>query len=117
MSAEVEPCRHPDSAAEVRVVGLVDDPSASLEGTPADRWIAEIEVSCASCGVPFEWIGPMPLGLSPTGPTVSASRLELRVPIRPSTEAGQPVKPGIGFTGKVVLGVDPGKAEPKPRPN
>lgn len=100
------PCRHPDSEAEVRVVGLVDD-SHAPEGTPPDRWIAEVEVRCASCLVPFEWIGPMPLGLSPTGPTVSASRLELTCPIRPSTEAGQPVKAGIGFTGKVVMGVDP----------
>lgn len=116
MSPDLEPtvpCRHPDSEAEVRVVGLIDDSSAP-EGTPPDRWSAEVTVRCASCLVPFEWIGPMGLGMSPMSPTVSADRLELRCPIRPSTEAGQPVKPGVGFTGRVV-NIEGG--EPPKRPN
>lgn len=48
-------------------------------------YTTDIKVSCAECGLPFEWIG-VPGGYSPAQPMVNFDATELRAPIKPSTD-------------------------------
>lgn len=85
-------CEHPEFASRVAIGRLMD-----VEGGPVTHYTAEIRVACATCKMPFEWVGP-PLGiLDPNAPVVSIDRQELRIPIEPlrTTMRG---RVGVGLT-------------------
>jgi hypothetical protein len=65
-------CTHPDFEAVVRVNRLED----------VGRFVADVQVRCAACGVRFRWLG-FEMGLHPTEPRVSVDHFELRAPIEP----------------------------------
>ncbi len=69
-------CDHKDFKAEVNVTRLTDD-SGSVTGYTTD-----ISVHCASCMMPFKWIGVSP-GASTLKPMVDFEGIELRAPIEP----------------------------------
>lgn len=48
-------------------------------------FVADIQVICADCGLPFEWMG-LEMGVFNSRPSTSFDRTELRAPIRPSTD-------------------------------
>lgn len=51
-------------------------------------YMADIHVTCADCGLPFEWMG-IPGGVSGSQPRVSFDSTELRAPIRPSSDPAE----------------------------
>lgn len=72
-------CLHRNFVADVKVNRLTDggESPESLSGFTAD-----LEIYCADCYMPFEFIG-MPIGVSPTYPTTNVDKVEARIPIRP----------------------------------
>jgi len=76
-------CPHDDFTARVEVSRLTD-----TDGGPVARFSADITVGCATCGLPFRWVG-LPGGLSPGQPMCSADGLKLRAPIEPATAHGE----------------------------
>lgn len=66
-------------AAEVNVGRLTgsDEPDA-----PVRSYLAEIKVSCAECGLPFEFLG-LEAGMDTEGAKVSIDGLEARLAITP----------------------------------
>ena len=54
-------------------------------------YVADLNVTCADCGLPFEWIG-IPAGISNAQPRVSMDATELRAPLRPSSDPVEQTK-------------------------
>lgn len=65
-------CDHPSFEANVTVNRIEDK----------GRFVADVQVRCAKCGVRFRWLG-FAMGLHPTEPRVSVDHFELRAPIEP----------------------------------
>jgi len=65
-------CEHPDFQAVV-IVNRIED---------TGRFVADVHVRCAKCGVRFKWLG-LAAGLHPAEPRVSVDGFELRAPIEP----------------------------------
>jgi len=74
-----EPCRHEDFRAHVGVARLQD----------VGRFVAEITVNCAQCGVAFEFQGLQP-GLDTGGATCSLDATEARIAIAPPGNTPNP---------------------------
>lgn len=68
-------CTHDGFAATVQVEKLVDERSGQLQNL-----IAEVSIRCASCGMPYHFIG-VDTGLSFTRPTVNVPATTLHAPI------------------------------------
>lgn len=76
-----------DFAVNVDVVRLCDEQNTEhIVG-----FVADIKITCAGCGHPFEFIG-IPAGIANAQPRVSADGTELRAPIRPSNDPVEAVK-------------------------
>lgn len=73
-------CLHSEFRAEVDVTRLYEGKEVG-PGNP-DGFCAEITITCAKCGEPFNFIGP-PTGSLLEGPTVDPFGTTLRVPIGP----------------------------------
>ncbi len=65
-------CAHENFSANVNVARLVD----------TGRFSADVTISCADCGQPFQFMGLKP-GISTREPMVSPDALEARMPICP----------------------------------
>jgi len=83
------PCEHLNFAAQVNVARLTDGDDGPVTGYSAD-----VEIICADCREQFVFIG-LPGGYSPTEPMVSVDMTEARLPIRPSSEAKNPMLPRL----------------------
>lgn len=70
-----EDCPHMSFRALVAVNRLED----------AGRFVAEIQVVCEVCGIPFKFLG-MPAGVMAGKPTTSFAGEEARLPIAPMTD-------------------------------
>lgn len=73
-------CPHDSFAARVEVQRLADD-SGRIR-----NFLAEVTVTCASCGLPFHFVGPE-CGFSFRKPTVSVGATTLHAPIAPGEAA------------------------------
>ena len=74
-------CRHKDFVATVRVCRLED----------SGGFIAEIRISCAECGLPFQFLGLEP-GLDLQGARVSIDGLEANIAIVPRDTKPSPLQ-------------------------
>ncbi len=70
-------CRHEDFNAIVTVRRVSEH-----EGGPVTGFVAEIEISCAGCNLPFEFKG-LPTGYSKENPIVSTDFKKAMLPIVP----------------------------------
>ncbi|MBU6232569.1 hypothetical protein KGP36_08140 [Patescibacteria group bacterium] len=75
-------CTHQNFHANVAVGRLAADEA----GEKIVGFSADIRVSCADCGKPFEWVG-LPMGYSPLQPMCSVDATEARMPLKPQGEA------------------------------
>lgn len=73
-------CKHMDFAASVNVARLED----------TGRFMAEIRVTCADCGRPFQFLGLEP-GIDLSGARVSINGLEANLAICPQGENPSPL--------------------------
>lgn len=67
-------CQHTNFSATVQISNLSD----------TGRWMSEIKISCAECGVPFAFKG-LPIGANLDGAAVSADGMEARIAVEPVT--------------------------------
>lgn len=65
-------CKHRNFRADVNV-GIIED---------TGRYMADVRVQCAECGLPFQFLGLEP-GLDMSGARVSVDGLEARMAICP----------------------------------
>lgn len=65
--------------------------TADTDPDLAVGFVADIQVICADCGLPFEWIG-LPMGVLNSEPATGLDRTELRAPIKPNTDPAAQVK-------------------------
>lgn len=89
----MKPCEHENFACECDVNRL-----SSKEGGPINRYMMDVRVRCADCGLSFRFIG-LPTGLDLNGAAVSVDATEGRFAIAPkgqvvSITEGAP----MGFT-------------------
>ena len=80
-------CKHENFQAVVKVCRLVDEKGESQ----VNAFVAEINVVCMECMLPFEWVG-LPVGYSGVQPMTSLDATELRAPLKP---VGVEKMPGI----------------------
>jgi hypothetical protein len=71
-------CDHRNFKAEVQVGRLTD----SNDESKVTGYTADIQIHCADCFMPFQFIG-VPGGYSPSQPMVNFDSTELRAPIKP----------------------------------
>lgn len=83
-------CKHYNFSAQVNVFRMHDGididkilEAGAIEEPEINSYLTEIRVKCADCGLPFQFLGNIPMGVSFKSPTVSIDRLELRQPIQP----------------------------------
>lgn len=70
-------CEHEQWQASAKVIRLTD-----TEDGPVTGWTVELEVTCATCLTFMQWVG-VPMGSSPSYPTVNPTAVEIRLPCRP----------------------------------
>ncbi len=70
-------CLHEKFQSNCRIGRLTE-----VESGPVTSYTMDVEVHCAECMMPFQFIG-LPGGVNPSFPTVSADNLEARIPIKP----------------------------------
>lgn len=75
-SAMNNDCEHPGFAARVETHRLTDDAGR------VRNFVAEVSISCATCGLPFHFVGPS-TGYSFHRPTVDVPATTLHAPIAP----------------------------------
>jgi hypothetical protein len=75
-------CVHMNFRANVNVGRL----SASETDDTIVGFTADVNIECAECGLPFEFVG-LPMGSSPQQPMCSVDGLEARMPIKPQGAA------------------------------
>jgi hypothetical protein len=80
-------CEHGQWEANVEVKHLSD----------ADRWMAELTIKCAACGVPMRFIG-LPGGLDLNGASVSLDATEARLAVAPKGEVVPAIEGPQGFS-------------------
>ena len=78
-------CKHEDFEASVKVNRLGSD--ADLVEGNVNHWVADIQVHCKECELPFSFLG-VPLGLNFEAPSANIDRTELHAPMVPG-----PAKP------------------------
>lgn len=81
-------CAHEEFAASVGVARL-----SAEEGGPVTHYSADIKISCARCGLEFEFLG-FNTGMSMYEPMASITGTEVHLPIMPPGE-----KPPAGLPG------------------
>lgn len=87
LTKEQKSCAHKTShSAEVSVNYLED----------SGRFMADIRVSCAECGLPFQFLG-LPLGLNLGGAAMSVDGREARIAISPVGRVLHPLEGLSGF--------------------
>lgn len=74
-------CQHTNFSATVQISNLSD----------TGRWMSEIKISCAECGVPFAFKG-LPIGANLDGAAVSADGTEARIAVEPVVTKSEPLK-------------------------
>ena len=79
-------CKHNNFDATVKVARIED----------SGRFMAEVQVKCADCGVPMQFMGLQP-GLNFDGATVSLDGLEMSVGIHPQGQRPNPAATRLGF--------------------
>lgn len=84
------PCEHKEFKAMVRVGRL-----SLEEGGPITHYQADINIECADCGLPFEFVG-VPVGSSGYRPCSDFGALEMRAPITP--QGTRPPDNILGFS-------------------
>lgn len=67
-------CQHTNLSATVQISHLSN----------TGRWLSEIKIICAECGVPFAFKG-LPIGANLDGAAVSADGTEARIAVEPVT--------------------------------
>lgn len=72
-------CKHENFESHVKVARLKE--SEELDNITG--FSADIRIRCRDCKTPFEFVG-LPMGSSPNIPMMSADKMELRAPIKPS---------------------------------
>ena len=77
-------CSHEEFKADVCVIRLDDG-----------KFSADITIECASCGVPFQFLG-VPPGVDLSGATVSIDGLELQAAIAPQGTHPSPMHRMMG---------------------
>lgn len=80
-------CSHDGFTGEVKIARLDD----------TGQFVAEIQVRCAECGLPFRFLGP-PTGLSFAHPTVDVPATTLHAPIAPGERTIADVPTSITFS-------------------
>ncbi len=81
-------CLHEKFSAEVSVHPLVDEGPIDPK-KPADRFMAEVTITCSSCGEPFQFLGPG-TGLAMDRPQVNLFGTLLYAPIAPGRREALP---------------------------
>lgn len=87
-------CEHLNFGATVSVGRISDE-----DGGRIKAYTADVQIRCADCGEAFIFLG-MECGSAPNKPMVSVLGEEARLPIRPQSEANQPMparKGAVGF--------------------
>ena len=79
-------CEHHNFDATVKVARIEDK----------GRFMAEVQVKCADCGVPMQFMGLEP-GLNFDGVTVSLDGLEMNVGIHPQGQRPNPMQRLMGY--------------------
>lgn len=74
-------CKHEKFMAQCNVTRLTE-----TEGREVNGYTADLTIICAECKTPFEFTG-VPNGYSHSSPMASIDFKELRIPIRPNTDA------------------------------
>src|SRR5262249_3850714 len=86
-------CEHEDFEAQVDVARM-----PAQEGGPIRRYMADVRVKCAQCGLPFRFIG-LPAGLDLNGACVSVDATEAHLAIAPKGEVLSEIEGGVvGFS-------------------
>ncbi len=74
-------CKHKIFICQCQVTRLADvEESDNING-----YMVDLTVKCKDCGQDFQFIG-VPIGYSPLKPMMSASGIELRIPITPKKD-------------------------------
>ena len=81
-------CQHEDFEANVGVHRLTNDAGQ------VHAWMADVEVKCAQCGLPFTFPG-LANGISSTEARVSVSGEKMSVPIKPQDQPHFSFFPGF----------------------
>lgn len=79
-------CEHHNFDATVRVARIEDK----------GRFMAEIQIKCADCGIPMQFMGLEP-GLNFDGATVSLGGLEANIGIHPQGKRPNPLQKLMGY--------------------
>lgn len=89
------PCLHLEFEAHAAVYRLVDDDDDDhADEVPATAYSVDVKVRCASCGMPFRFVG-VGSGASPWEPKTSVGGDELRAPIEPAPECPRWEQAGV----------------------
>jgi hypothetical protein len=82
-------CQHEDFQANVGVHRLTRG-----DDGPVYAWIADVEVKCSQCGLPFEFPG-LANGISSTEARVSINGQKMSVPLKPADKQHFEFFPGF----------------------
>ena len=75
--ADIKNCQHMNFKTICKVIRLTD-----VEGGPVTGYAADINIYCADCKMPFQFLG-VKVGCIATEPTTDVAGSELRIPIKP----------------------------------
>lgn len=78
-------CEHLNFAAQVDVNRLTE-----TIGGPVTRYLADVRIKCADCGLPFEFQG-LKLGIDTGGCTMSLDGQEAHLAILPNGKVASPL--------------------------
>jgi hypothetical protein len=84
-------CKHESYTAEVDVHRITDG-----DGGPVRSVVAEVQIRCAFCQLPFRFVGP-PTGLAFSHPCVNVPGTKLLAPIEPGERAIDEVPSSLTF--------------------
>ena len=83
-------CEHLNFQAEVDVNRIKAD---EKDTTSPHRWMADVRIQCADCGIPMRFIG-LPAGMDLNSPCISVDAQEARLPIAPKGHVLSVLDPG-----------------------
>lgn len=87
-------CKHMNFECRASIGRLTADQDPEL----VVGYVADVQVICADCGLPFEWMG-IPEGVSNSQPRVSFDMTELRAPIHPSSDPAEQTRAMLSSAG------------------
>jgi hypothetical protein len=79
-------CDHENFRAQVNVHRMND-----IEGGPITGYMSEITISCAQCGIPFEFLGLEP-GIDTHGARTCLEGIEARIALSPQGAKPNPLQ-------------------------